>query len=175
MKPTKNRFFCKDCGKSKMLFETEKKANTFIKFNSEEIEEETGYKPERSYFCTFCSGWHVTSQKEYLVIKSRTEKILDLYEQEKEKKVLAQAEKVLIRAEKQAKLKEILDILEKYISILECSKENNKDFIETLNKAFVELGKAKNLCVTFHGSSKRRKNAEGKLNILKGNVKNTTK
>ena len=65
MKPTKNRVFCKDCGRSKMLFETEKKATTFIKFNGEDIEKESGFKPERSYFCTFCGGWHVTSKKEF--------------------------------------------------------------------------------------------------------------
>ena len=33
-----------------MLFETEKKAETFIKFNSDEIEEESGYKPEDVIF-----------------------------------------------------------------------------------------------------------------------------
>ena len=47
-----------------MLFETEKKANLFIQFNKEEILEESGYSPQRSYFCIFCSGWHVTSIKE---------------------------------------------------------------------------------------------------------------
>ena len=33
MKPTKCKVFCLDCGRSKMLFDTEKKAQTFIKFN----------------------------------------------------------------------------------------------------------------------------------------------
>lgn len=47
-----------------MLFETEKKADLFIQFNKEEILEESGYSPQRSYFCIFCSGWHVTSIKE---------------------------------------------------------------------------------------------------------------
>lgn len=47
-----------------MLFETEKKANRFIEFNKEEIQEESGYSPQRSYFCLFCGGWHVTSIKE---------------------------------------------------------------------------------------------------------------
>ena len=49
MKPTKNKVFCKDCGRTKMLFETEKKAENFIKFNKEEIEAESGYGPQRSY------------------------------------------------------------------------------------------------------------------------------
>ena len=74
MRPTKNRVFCKDSGRPKILFETEKKANTFIKFNSQEIETEVGYSPIRSYFCIFCNGWHVTSKTEPVDIKSKTEK-----------------------------------------------------------------------------------------------------
>ena len=86
MKPIRNRFFCEDCGRVKMLFETQKKADTFMEFNSKEIVEETGYKPERSYYCAYCGGWHVTSNKEQLDIKSRTEKVLDSYKQEKKQK-----------------------------------------------------------------------------------------
>ena len=37
MKPTKNRVYCRDCGRVKMLFETEKQADTFIRFNREEL------------------------------------------------------------------------------------------------------------------------------------------
>ncbi|MDR3169022.1 MAG: hypothetical protein LBU27_04620 [Candidatus Peribacteria bacterium] len=50
MKPTKNRVFCGDCGKVKMLFKAEKKAENFIRFNSEEILKEQGTAPIRSYF-----------------------------------------------------------------------------------------------------------------------------
>lgn len=63
MKPTKSRVYCKDCGKSKILFESEKKADNFIKFNAAEILEETGKAPIRSYYCIACAGWHVTSKK----------------------------------------------------------------------------------------------------------------
>ena len=63
MKPTKNRVFCRDCERTKMLFETEKKAENFIKFNKDEIEAESGYGPQRSYYCLFCGGWHITSIK----------------------------------------------------------------------------------------------------------------
>ena len=61
MKPTKNRYFCFGAKRNKMLFETESKANNFIKFNAKEFEEEGNKAPTRSYFCTFCNGWHVTS------------------------------------------------------------------------------------------------------------------
>ncbi len=64
MKPTKNIVYCRNSNRKKMLFESEGKANNFIKFNSSEIKAESGYAPERSYFCLFCGGWHVTSMKE---------------------------------------------------------------------------------------------------------------
>ena len=156
MKPTKNRVFCKDCGKLKMLFETEKKAENFIKFNSDAIAEETGYKPERCYFCTYCDGWHVTSQKEYWAIKSRTEKILDLYEQEKEKQAQAKAELTLIRTEKRKELKESLEEIEKNILILECSAKNTTCYRERLNKVFEALEKIKSIGVAFKGSNVKR-------------------
>lgn len=82
MKPTKNRVFCRDCNKTKMLFETEKKANNFIAFNKEEIEAESGYAPERSYFCLFCGGWHVTSIIGKIGM-SKNEKIFENYLKDK--------------------------------------------------------------------------------------------
>ena len=77
MKP-KNRVFCYDCGRPKLLFETEKKALNFIKFNADEINEESGFKPERAYYCMACGGYHVTHNKEK-ICKSSTEKALERY------------------------------------------------------------------------------------------------
>lgn len=85
MKPTKNKIFCNDCGRVKMLFETEKKANNFIKFNKEEIEMESGVAPQRSYFCLFCGGWHITSIKENIGM-SRNEKRFENHLKEKSEK-----------------------------------------------------------------------------------------
>lgn len=86
MKPTKNRVYCQDCGRVKMLFETQKKADTFLKFNSEDIEGESGYAPQRSYFCIACNGWHVTSrelvQDGYV---SRTEQAINDFHRIREK------------------------------------------------------------------------------------------
>ena len=61
MKPIRNQVFCVGCNRTKMLFETQAKANNFIKFNSEGIKEENGKAPVRSYYCEFCGGYHVTS------------------------------------------------------------------------------------------------------------------
>ena len=61
MKPKRNLVFCVGCHRNKMLFESQAKANNFIKFNSEGIKEENGKAPVRSYYCEFCGGYHVTS------------------------------------------------------------------------------------------------------------------
>jgi hypothetical protein len=99
MKPTKNKIFCKDCGRVKMKFETKIEADTFISFNSENIESENGYSPDRSYYCMFCGEYHVTSKNDVINIKSKTERIIELYNQDKEKKVL-QRENLLQNSEK---------------------------------------------------------------------------
>jgi len=44
-----------------MLFETQTKADNFIKFNRDEIASSSEKVPTRSYYCSFCCGWHVTS------------------------------------------------------------------------------------------------------------------
>ena len=62
MKPIKNRIFCMECQRPKMLFESKSKAINFIKFNSDEIKNENGIAPIRVYFCKSCGGWHVTSR-----------------------------------------------------------------------------------------------------------------
>jgi len=87
MKPTKNRVYCNDVGSPKMLFQTEKKANRFIQFNSEEIESENGYSPVRAYFCIFCNGWHVTSKNDRSNAVSKTEQLLNKYIEERKRKL----------------------------------------------------------------------------------------
>ena len=61
MKPKKNRIYCNACGGVRILFPTKKKADNFIRFNADEIMDETGIAPVRSYYCKLCGGWHVTS------------------------------------------------------------------------------------------------------------------
>ena len=71
MKPTKNKIFCVSCKRSKMLFESQAKAENFILYNKEEIEEENGKATVRSYYCRLCGGWHVTSsQSEITKVKA---------------------------------------------------------------------------------------------------------
>ena len=82
MKPSKSRVYCPECGRQKILFETEKKALNFIKFNSEEIEEESGRAPIRAYYCEFCGGWHVTSSPYYSESKTSANAFIKAYNQD---------------------------------------------------------------------------------------------
>lgn len=60
MKPTKNKIYCNNINRVKMLFPTKEKADNFIRFNAVEIAEHNNHVPSRSYFCPACGGWHVT-------------------------------------------------------------------------------------------------------------------
>jgi hypothetical protein len=79
MKPTKCKVYCRDSRRIKMLFETEKKALTFIKFNGDEIKLENGYTPVRAYKCISCCGWHLTSNRENTFSKSPSEYFIEQY------------------------------------------------------------------------------------------------
>ena len=72
---------CPECGKPKMQFETERKANDFIKWNSDEME--TGGKSLRVYYCKACCCWHI-SHRQYRKGYGRTlDNKIKTYEQQK--------------------------------------------------------------------------------------------
>lgn len=61
--PTRHLVKCGVNHQSRILFESQKAADNFIKYNAERIKEQNGYAPIRSYYCSLCGGWHVTSQE----------------------------------------------------------------------------------------------------------------
>lgn len=65
---------CPDCGRSKMLFETEKKAQNFIKFNGNEIDTRGGEL--RPYYCPACCGYHISSKPKRDVKVSQTDRLI---------------------------------------------------------------------------------------------------
>lgn len=81
MKPTK-RIMCPDCGRAKMLFETERKANDFIKWNGGDI-----YVPEgcelRAYYCPSCCGWHISHQRHSERYDSQTDNLIGAFKRSK--------------------------------------------------------------------------------------------
>ena len=154
MKPTKNRVFCMDCGKPKMVFETEKKANNFMKFNSEEIKEQTGICPVRSYYCMYCNAWHVSSSRVSArnYVKSKTEIVLGLYKQDVERKALQSIhihEKHIARTKalniQLLKMEDDIKEIESHISEVE-NLNNNWKIIASF---IVILDEAKATCCKF--------------------------
>lgn len=76
----KNRVLCPDCGREKMLFESEKKANLFIKFNGHEISKDVNKL--RVYYCPACCGYHISSHK-YNGDNKNTERLINKYKHDK--------------------------------------------------------------------------------------------
>lgn len=80
MKPSKNRVMCPDCGRTKMLFDTQKSADNFIKFNGHEIIDDPSRL--RSYYCDACGGYHITKAK-FAPSVNRTEKLISAWKGDK--------------------------------------------------------------------------------------------
>ena len=79
MKP-KNRHFCVDCGRLKMLFDTEKKAQLFIKYNGNDIlREGQTINQIRIYYCPSCCGYHLTTQPYKKAYDYKTQNLIETY------------------------------------------------------------------------------------------------
>lgn len=104
MKPKNNRIFCPDCGKAKMLFETERKAQNFIRFNGQDILRDGQTIDQlRVYYCPSCCGYHITSKPFKETYSHNTERLLTEYNKSK-------ANKAVLRALKYTDDKVIKDI-----------------------------------------------------------------
>ena len=68
---------CPDCQKAKMLFESEKKAKNFIKWNGENIDTHGGEL--RPYYCPACCGWHITHKPHNEVYDHMTDNLIGAY------------------------------------------------------------------------------------------------
>lgn len=129
MKPIKNQVFCYGCGRAKMLFETEKKALDFIRYNAEEIQEKNGYAPVRAYYCCICGGWHVTSMPSFDHSRpTPAERFLAQYERKQEELRLAReaAKKQTVARIEIDKAEKMLEKAEKMLEKIEaCLAEDN--------------------------------------------------
>ena len=104
MKPIKNRIFCIECQRPKILFESKNKALNFIKYNSDEIKEENGIAPIRTYLCKSCGGWHVTSSYRPVSERKRIQKLIGKAYRLMGEKDLISAKRFLCYAKNQLQL-----------------------------------------------------------------------
>lgn len=150
MKPIKNRIYCKEIGRLKILFITQKKADNFIRFNSEEIQKDTGYSPKRSYFCQVCGGWHVT-HREYFDEEKPTiiDKVLSTYRMsyDSDIRIMEQLEKMLFQIKKLLKENDldscnhILKLAEKYMNDVNNTSKQTNRYMHILHRYNLYLGK----------------------------------
>ena len=124
-KPTKNRVMCPECFRAKMLFDTQKQADNFIKWNGEDIDTQGGEL--RSYYCKACGGWHITSKPPKAHYEHSTETLINRYK----KDTVLNDSKIVELPELSEKAKNILDNLPKNV--------NSKTKLRTyLNEYFKE-------------------------------------
>ena len=71
---------CPDCGRAKMLFETEKKAQNFLKYNGDDIPANSDKL--RIYYCSACGGYHITSKPYRKKYENNTENLIEAYKRQ---------------------------------------------------------------------------------------------
>lgn len=92
---------CPDCGRPKMQFESEAKADNFIRFNGDEVSKGRGM---RSYHCPACCCWHITTHSFSEDYDNRTKNLIDRYHTSVNSEQ-TMAEKVRIKNERPPKVK----------------------------------------------------------------------
>jgi len=139
-----------------MLFESQKKAENFMQYNSKEILNESGYAPVRSYHCIACDGWHLTSRREERDLLSKTELVLEAYKEVTDGKDKAKELRTTGRKEKEAPLADALQSLRKKIELIRRSLKN-KGSKTTITKFIEEAARTlKNLEVTAQLKKSKR-------------------
>lgn len=131
MKP-KHRVMCPECFKQKMLFETQKQADNFIKWNGDDID--TGGSELRSYYCPACGGYHITSKPYKPVYEHNTENLINRYNKAKETdKIpipkLSKSEKIDVESE---------EIYHKFLNEIPKTMEYNKIWLRDLLDAWIK-------------------------------------
>lgn len=166
MKP-KNLIYCRAIRRSKMLFDTESKANNFLNFNSEEILEETGKAPVRSYYCTLCGGWHVTSNPSKEIgeqidteLQNKIERIISLRKEAKKKTAVKKD-----TPEEESIKNRIMKRLEDFYVLLVSGRFNDAE--DTLDNCKFDLDDLDLLFCRHDKADKQIKKALGLLQIYK--------
>ena len=101
MKPTRNRIMCPDCGRPKMLFESEKKAQGFIDWNGDDLPFGSGSL--RHYYCPACCGWHISHKRYSYDYEGRTEKLIEDFHTDLSKKRRTKDERTELDYQQHAK------------------------------------------------------------------------
>ena len=153
MKPVNNHIFCPGCRRPKILFETREKAENFIRFNGEEIAVQSGKAPTRSYYCSFCCGWHVTSLDD--LEKGKED---DLRDQRKWEAIYELRKKKIGEDSVDKAFKEKSPIL--YQLMQKCKNELYLTHLQKAQRMFVDLELE---LLKLETDTRQRKTSDGKL------------
>lgn len=89
MKPKNNSYWCPDCNRPKMRFETERKAQNFIKYNGNDIlREGQTIEQIRVYYCPSCCAYHITTKPYNKSYEHKTERLIENYKKSKANKAV---------------------------------------------------------------------------------------
>lgn len=152
--------------RTKILFETERKAENFIRFNSAEIAEQSGYSPVRSYYCIVCDGWHVTSVKDAGKIPDRAAAVVEEFKKAKQLKAEAKERRSALRKEWRDKQEEVLSRIRQNVLTIERQMAISGDALSLRQKVDQALAEVRGVYLT--GQLKRQqKEIEQKLVNMK--------
>lgn len=176
MIPVKYRIFCPAAGRAKMSFESEKKANTYLKFNAQDYLEKKGVELARTYYCDSCFLWHVTSSKvKYNLQQSLTDRTIDAYKEVKEKRALLNVQNRELRKIARKATADALSDFEEKISIIRKMIKGNRDPLETNESVRDALAELRTISEKFVVNEKKYlkietmlKNFLQKVNEAKG-------
>ena len=76
-----------------MLFETERKANDFIRWNADSME--YGSDTLRAYYCPSCCGWHISHHEHQERYEQQTDRLIDAYHRRIKKHGATRIDKLL--------------------------------------------------------------------------------
>lgn len=130
MAKPKNRIMCPDCGRPKMLFESEREAERFIKWNSDDIKHGEKLRP---YYCPACCGWHITHHKEWNGYAGRTDKLIDDY-----KRSAKNADSWLKKMQRQDKQKTTQQKVDEIMAHIDCSDLETKSAAKKFMREFMQ-------------------------------------
>lgn len=122
---------CPECGRSKMLFESEAKANNFIKWNGDDIDTHGGEL--RPYYCPACGGYHISSKPYKASYDHNTENLIQRYKKDVELNKLlipqtSKGEKIDMKSE---------EIFRKFINEIPKTMEYTKEWLRELLDAWI--------------------------------------
>lgn len=154
----KNRVFCRECSRPKMLFESEKKAQLFMKYNNEDFDAENRQVPVRAYYCEACCGWHLTHITDPLTGPSKTEQAIKRMRTSINMNRESKKRTSAIRSEISNKVVSQLAIIDKHIA------NNENTEAKKLIDELLEMNKTKYI------SPKLLKLIKGKKRLIDGNL-----